>query len=128
MIVNVRSAHRLVSFFQWLKSFYTLTKKPELNTLSHLNTEAMSNSNNFYKGVSIFLSKNFGSQLFFENLDILNKEKAVLDFSHKSDSILYRRNAINKLLRVNFIKKLIFSKKNVLKKNSLQTLGLNKNF
>lgn len=97
MIVNVRSASRLVSFLSWLKSYYKFTKKPDFNELTAVNTVTVSTSNNFYKGISVFLSKNSGSQQFFEKLDIFNKEKVYIDFSHKSETVLRRRVILNKV-------------------------------
>lgn len=87
-----------------------------MTTLSKASTFT---SNNFYKGVSLFFSKNLGTQQTFEKLDIFNRDQLIKDFSYKSDFVLKRRGILNKILRLNFFKKMIFLKRNFGKKTFL---------
>lgn len=117
--LNVRSVSRIVSFSNWIRSYYTITRKEILTPAKSLQIVSVSTYNNLYKGISLFLSKNYAVNAVFEQLDIFSNNKIISNFAPMTDSVLKRKAVLNKVLRVNFIKKLILLKKNVIKKKFL---------
>lgn len=121
--LNVRSVSRIVSFSNWVKAYYTITRKEILTAAKSLQIISVSTYNNLYKGISLFLAKNYAANAVFEQLDTFSNTKAITNIAPMADAVLKRKAVLNKLLRVNFIKKMILLKrKNLIKKKFLNDI------
>lgn len=118
--LNVRSVSRIATFSNWIKSYYTITRKETLTPAKSLQIVTVSTYNNLYKGISLFLSKNYALTAVFEQLDIFSNSKTIFNFAPMTDSVLKRKAVLNKALRINFIKKIILLRKNNIKKKFLR--------
>lgn len=115
----MRSVTRIVSFADWVKSFYKMTNKKVANIAKTLQILPTSTLDNFSKGVSVFFSRNFSSGQFYEHLEYTSKALVIRDLTPAYNFILRSRRFLHKVLRINFVKKALALKRNGIKRRFL---------
>lgn len=113
-LVNIRSVSRVVSFSNWLRTYYSFTLN-KFDSFKALATFRSSKTDSLVSGMSLFFSKGYYANNTLGNqLDVFGGEKPITVLSSTVDSIFKRRSVLQKMLNWTFIKKMISRRKTVL--------------